>query len=290
VILTPADLEWPAEAFRGLQDPPPALFLRGRLPPAGVPALAVVGTRRATPYGVRMASRIAEDLARRGFWIVSGLAVGIDTAAHVAALAAAPAGGTLAVLGCGLDHPYPVENLALRERIAREGGVLSEHPPGTPPLQSHFPRRNRIVAALAQGVLVVEAPLKSGALITARIANLLGREVFAVPGPADRFTHVGCHALLRAGEAALVASTEDLLLALGFETGSAPAGGSPLPAPPAGPAATVWAALDPDEPRDADDLCRRTGLSPDEVTEGLTLLELDGRAERVPGAGHLRRA
>jgi DNA processing protein len=287
-VLTPADDAWPREAFAALHDPPLALFVRGRWPAAWSLAVAMVGTRRATAYGRRLAGEIAADLAAHGHAIVSGMALGIDGAAHEGALAGAPADvpATVAVLGSGLDVPYPPENAALLEAIVERGAAVSEHPPGTEPQKGHFPRRNRLVAALGAALVVVEAPAKSGALLTARIAVELGREVLAVPGPAREPTSAGCHALLRKQEAALCESADDVRAALGLDAlGETRAAAEP----PAGPALALWTLIEPGELVDADALCRRSGLGPDEVAEGLAVLESEGRLARVPGAGYVRR-
>ena len=297
-VTTPADADYPW-VVRASPDPPAALYVRGTTHPIGEagpgapPLVAIVGTRAASPYGLRTARRLAEDLARAGVVVVSGFARGIDGAAHAGALAGG--GATIGVLGCGADVVYPPEHHALAGEIVARGALVSEHPPGTPPHPGHFPRRNRIVAALSRAVVVVEAPLASGALLTARLAADLGRDVLAVPGPVDRGGHAGCHRLLRDG-ATLVETATDVLEALGLgprrRGGDASAAGLPSSAPPElalpGPPGVVWGALDLDEPRDADDLARRTGLSPDAVAAALTTLELEGRVTRVPGAGFLR--
>jgi len=288
--LTPEDACWPRTAFGALHEPPCALFVRGTLPEATRPAVAVVGTRAATPYGLRVARELAEGLARRGVVVVSGLALGIDAAAHGGALAAgAAAPSTVAVLGCGLAVSYPPENGSLREDVARAGALVSEHAPDVPPERWHFPRRNRIVAALARAVVVVEAPLRSGALITAGFALEQGREVLAVPGPIGRFSHEGGHRLLKEGSASLCRGLDDVLLALGLEA----AGGAPcspaLPPPPPGPQLALWRLLSPDEALNADGLCRASALPAAEVATALAALELDGRVVRVPGVGYLRR-
>jgi DNA processing protein len=194
-------------ALREVAGMPPALYVRGALRDADALAVAVVGARRATPYGVEMAERLAGDLARRGVTIVSGLARGIDTAAHRGALRAG--GRTIAVLGCGVDVVYPRENARLAAEIAERGALVSEFPPGTPPLASNFPRRNRVIAGLALGVVVVEASARSGSSITAGWAADLGREVMAVPGRATSEMSRGCHALIKDG-ATLVESWEDV--------------------------------------------------------------------------------
>jgi DNA processing protein len=306
-VLTPSDDGYPARV-KTSPDAPAALFVRGRLPPSaeeGVPPwAAVVGTRAASPYGLRVARTMGEDLGRGGVVVVSGLARGVDGAAHAGALAGG--GLTVAVLGCGADVAYPPEHEALATEIAARGAVVSEHPPGTPPHPGHFPRRNRIVAALAHAVIVVEAPTRSGALGTARIAVELGRDVFAVPGPVDRGTHGGCHRLLRDGHAVVCEGARDVWASLGraspaesASAGASPdatedgipaarAGGRPAGRPGGGPALVVWQALDRDDALDADELSRRTGLTPDAVAVAITDLELDGRIVRVPGVGFLR--
>lgn len=289
-ILTPDLGGWPHAAFQGLADAPAALFLSGRLPGAAQPCAAIVGTRRASPYGLRVARELAEALARRGVCVVSGLAVGIDAAAHAGALRAATAEPpTLAVLGNGTAVAYPPENALLSAEIARRGGLLSEHPPDTPPDRWHFPRRNRLVAALARVLVVVEAPLSSGAMLTAALAVQAGREVLAVPGPIDRFVHEGSHRLLRDGSAALCRGPQDVLEALGlrFDAPAGP-GPNPLPLPPPGPQLTLFGLLAQDEALDADALCRASGLGADEVGAALAALELDGRVRRLPGVGYLR--
>ncbi len=281
-VVTPADDAWPRTAFEGLDDPPCALYLRGRLPEADAIGVAVVGTRDATPYGLRVAREIAIGLAEAGLWIVSGFAVGVDGAAHEGALEAA--GSTLAVLGCGIDFGYPLAHTDLKDDVAATGGLLSEHPPGTPPQKWHFPRRNRLVAALSSATVVVEAPARSGALITARLALDLGREVLAVPGSVFGPGRAGCHRLLRQG-AALCESAQDILEVLGLDGAQRHALRGP---PTTEPEALLWHLLDDSEAVDAAELCRRTGLGAAEVAAALTTLELDGRVQRLPGVGFLR--
>jgi len=283
-LLTPVDAAWPQAAFSGLVDAPCCLFLRGRLPGPEAPAVAVVGTRDASPYGLRVAGRIAGELALAGVWVVSGFALGIDGAAHEAVVAAG--GATLAVLGCGLDHDYPVAHGDLRLALLERGGLLSEHGPGVEPRRYHFPRRNRIVAALSQAVVVVEAPERSGALITARLALDLGREILAVPGSVFRSGQAGCHLLLRKGTAGLCTGSHDVLTQLGIDPQGRAA--RERRAPVSGPEAVLWRALDDEEALDANELCRRTGLGPDEVGIALTELEMEGRVRRLPGVGYLR--
>jgi DNA processing protein len=195
----------------GIASPPPVLYLRGRLAPEDAVAVALVGARRATAYGQDVAKEMAGELARRGVTIVSGLARGIDGAAHWGAVEAG--GRTLAVLGCGLDTVYPPEHATLARRVEQAGAILSEFPIGTPPVRLNFPRRNRIISGLSLGVVVVEAGVESGALITAHHALEQGREVFAVPGRVHARYSEGCHRLIKAG-AKLAETWEDVLVEL----------------------------------------------------------------------------
>lgn len=206
-LLTLGDAEYPAN-LRFTACPPPVLYLRGRLEPEDQQALALVGTRRPSEYGLAAARAFTRDLAAAGYTIVSGLARGIDAEAHVAALHAG--GRTLAVLAHGLDQVYPREHRRLAERVSGQGAVVSEFPLGVDPQPANFPRRNRIISGLSQGVLVVEAGLESGALITAHWAGEQGRDVFAVPGPYHSNQSRGSHALIQDG-AKLVTCAADVL-------------------------------------------------------------------------------
>jgi DNA processing protein len=250
------------------------------------PALAIVGSRSATPQGTANARAFARDLAARGWCIVSGLALGIDAAAHEGALDATAGAGTVAVVGTGLDRVFPAAHRALAHRIGAAGALLSEYAPGTPPLRQHFPERNRIIAGLAQGTLVVEAALASGSLITARLASEAGREVFAIPGSIHSPQARGCHALIRQG-AKLVETAEDIVEEL--------RGQRPLPLPGAGDdAATadedpLLAALGHD-PVTLDALLARTGDSAAVLSARLLELELEGRVARLPGGLYQRLA
>src|SRR3989442_7881939 len=196
------------ELLRAIHDPPAVLYCDGSVEPGDRQAVAIVGSRQATPYGLRITEALAGELSALGFTIVSGFARGIDAAAHRAALAAG--GRTIAVLGCGLDVDYPPGHASLRAEIAGSGAVLTEFAPGTPPRATNFPRRNRIISGLALGVVVVEAAEDSGSLITARLALEQGREVFAVPGPIDAPTSRGPHGLLKQG-AKLVETVNDIV-------------------------------------------------------------------------------
>lgn len=207
ILLAPGDARYPV-ALLDLEDPPAVLYAMGRLDLVERPAVAMVGARRATSYGLQIASSFARQLARAGVTVVSGLALGIDATAHAATLEAN--GATIAVQGTGVDVPYPRANTALHARIAREGLVLSELPPGRTAHAGAFPRRNRLIAALADVVVVVEAGTKSGSLITAQLGVALGRMVAAVPGPIDRESSMGANLLLRDG-AQTVTSVDDVL-------------------------------------------------------------------------------
>ncbi len=206
-ILTFADPLFP-DLLRNIPDPPPVLYVRGQAPALRLPQIAVVGSRNPSPDGVRQARQFAGELARLGIGITSGLALGIDTQAHVGAMDAG--GVTIAVQGCGPDQVYPRRNSGLAQRIEEQGAVLTEFGFGMPPLAANFPRRNRIISGLSLGTLVVEAARRSGSLITANIAATQGREVFAIPGSIKNPLAQGCHHLIRQG-AKLVAGVDDIL-------------------------------------------------------------------------------
>lgn len=210
-VLVPEHGDYPRPLAK-IPDPPGVLFLRGTLQPSDALSVAIVGTRHATSYGIRHAERFAGSLARAGYAVVSGLARGIDAAAHRGALAAG--GRTLAVLGSGVLNIYPPEHQTLAEEVIAHGAILSEVPPRAPPLGHAFPQRNRIITGLCLGVLVIEAGERSGALISARHAMEQGREVFALPGSIDSVASRGCHQLIRDG-AKLVERIEDVLEELG---------------------------------------------------------------------------
>jgi len=255
-------------ALGDLRDPPARLFVRGGPLPAAAGAVAIVGTRAATPYGRALATRLAADLARRGLAVVSGLARGIDACAHAGALEAG--GATVAVLPSALDHVTPAEHAALAGRIAGSGAVVSEVTEGGPFGRGAFVRRNRLIAALAAVTVVVEAGETSGALATAGLARALGRTVLAVPGDVDRPGSRGTLALLRQGVRPC-ADAGDVLRALG-------AGGER----PATPEARLLAGLGP-EPRHVEALARDSGASPAETLAMLLRLEWSGLAVSHPG-------
>ncbi len=206
-IVTQLDEGYPAR-LREIHDPPLVIYRKGRWPQPDEAAVAIVGSRRASLYGQQAAERLAYELALRGVTVISGLARGIDAAAHRGALRAD--GRTVAVLGSGMSRLYPPEHEALAAEVAERGAVLSEYPMGMAPLPHNFPRRNRVISGLSLGVVVVEAADRSGALITADMALEQGREVFAVPGPVDSVTSQGTHGLLKQG-ARLVTSVEDIM-------------------------------------------------------------------------------
>jgi DNA processing protein len=210
-ILTESHSDYP-RALREIHDPPGVLFVRGSIKPQDALAVGMVGTRHATQYGLRQAERLAGSLARAGLTIVSGLARGIDAAAHRGALAAG--GRTIAVLASGVASIYPPEHAQLADEIAANGALISEAPPHAEPLSGTFPQRNRLISGMSLGVIIIEAADRSGALITARHAMEQGRDVFAVPGNVDSRTSRGCHRLIRDG-AKLVESADDVLEELG---------------------------------------------------------------------------
>ena len=284
-ILTLADGDYPAGLLH-TADPPPMLWLEGQLPargPAPWPqALAIVGSRNPTPQGLDNARDFARSLAQAGWTIVSGLALGIDGAAHEGALAGVGPGplSTIAVVGTGLDQVYPRRHQALAGRIARHGLLVSEWPLGMPPRAENFPRRNRIISALSRGTLVVEAALQSGSLITARCASEQGREVFAIPGSIHSPLSRGCHALIKQG-AKLVETAQDILDEL--------APGAPLPVTAALPGFSTEGAADDllqalgFDPVTLDALQARTGLPTPQLQARLLDLELQGAVARLPG-------
>jgi DNA processing protein len=271
-------------------DPPGLLFVRGTLLPVDAVALAIVGTRHATQYGNAQADRLASGLARAGYTIVSGLARGIDAAAHRAAMQSG--GRTLAILGSGVLNIYPPEHEELAGEVSRHGAIISESPPRSPPLSGAFPQRNRIISGLCLGVIVVEASERSGALITARHAMEQGREVFAVPGRvSDRNSH-GCHRLIRDG-AKLVETVDDVLEELGPLVAAAPRDDGreirhPIELQLNELEQTVLAAVD-DDPTSIDNILVATGLTAANVLSTISVLEMRKLIRRVSG-NRVRRA
>ena len=262
------------------QDAPPVLFYIGLRAVLAQPAVAIVGSRHATPQGLENARNFATALSRAGLAIVSGLALGIDGAAHEGALEGS--GSTIACIGTGPDRVYPAAHRDLAHRIAKAGGIVSEFIPGTPPLRYNFPRRNRLISGLSKGVLVVEATLQSGSLITARLAGDQGREVLAIPGSIHSPFSRGCHRLIRDG-AKLVETAQDVLVELDI-AGIAPTASTVdgAGAPLSTPHASIVAALGGD-PCGVDTLVERTRLDVDALGAALVELELEGLVASLPG-------
>jgi DNA processing protein len=275
-------------ALTTIADPPPVLWTRGRVEVLSVPAVAIVGSRGASPYALAVAEQLAADLAARGVVIVSGLARGVDSAAHRGALSAG--GITVAVLGSGVDVVYPPEHASLAAAIDASGAVISELVPGTRPQQRFFPLRNRIISGLSRAVVVIEAGEKSGSLITARCALDQGRDVLAVPGNILTGRNRGAHALLRDG-ARIVESADDILEELGVRSiGGRPAegGGHEAAAKAAAAADPVLACLVPGEPSNLDEISERSGLAPPRLLPRLFELELQGVVRRAGGGRFVR--
>jgi len=283
-VVTLADDAYPRLLLE-IHDPPPLLYARGRLELLRRPSLAIVGSRNATAQGERNTETFAKAFSEAGLCIVSGLALGIDAAAHRGGLAGV--GSTIAVLGTGIDVTYPSRNSALAAEIAKNGLLLSEFPLGTNAAAHNFPRRNRLISGLAQGCLVVEAALASGSLITARAAAEQGREVFAVPGSIHSPLSKGCHALIKAG-AKLAESADDVLAELsGFRRTGYASTTSTQAAVPSPEREALLAHMGFD-PVDVDSLCARAGLTADQVSSELLRLELDGRVAALPGGLYQR--
>jgi DNA processing protein len=294
VALLPATSpDYPA-LLRESPDAPAVLHVRGDLRVLAEPQLAMVGSRNPTAGGRATAREFAAFFARAGLTVTSGLALGIDAACHEGALAAG--GPTVAVLGCGLDQIYPRNHEKLAERIAAQGALISEFPPGTEPRAACFPQRNRIIAGLSHGTLVIEAAEKSGSLITARLAGVAGRDVFALPGSIHNPLARGCHQLIRQG-AKLVERPEDVLCELKISlSAQLVAGPSPESAVPCSGAPL----LDKEykilldalafEPASVDNLIERTGLNSESIASMLLILELDGHVAPHPGGRYSRMA
>jgi DNA processing protein len=276
--------------LRELADAPVALYVRGDAALLASPQLAMVGSRNPSTEGRHNAEAFSEYLAGCGLTITSGMALGIDAASHRGALKGG--GRTVAVWGTGLDKPYPPAHRELAEEIADKGLLVSEFPPGTPPLPGHFPRRNRLISGLSLGTLVVEAASRSGSLITARLAGEQGREVFAIPGSIHNPMSRGCHRLIRDG-AKLVESAGDILeeLAPLLKLESTQARAAPIHAGAGAPEDPEYALLLNSmdyAPTSVDALVERTGLTPDVVSSMLLMLELQGQVEASPGGRYSR--
>lgn len=279
-IVTFGDANYP-QLLLQTADPPPVLYVKGRLDLLNKPSLAIVGSRNASAQGIENAAGFARALSEAGITIVSGLALGIDAAAHHGGLQGP--GSSLALVGTGLDIVYPARNKALAHELAANGTLVSEYPLTTPPLANNFPRRNRLISGMSLGCLVVEAALQSGSLITARSANEQGREVFAIPGSIHSPLAKGCHALIKQG-AKLVDDAKDILEELKLA--------ADLPSPRAMPelAADESSLLGHlgFEPCDLDALCARALLGADVVSGLLLKLELLGLVENLPGNRYQR--
>ena len=291
VLITADDHNYPPQ-LAATAGAPPALFVLGEPAVLSSPQLAIVGSRSATAAGRDTAFEFAVRLSAAGLAITSGLAAGIDAAAHRGAIAAG--GRTIAVCGTGLDQVYPAENAGLAAAIAAQGALVSEFSMGTPPLAANFPRRNRLLSGLARGVLVIEAAARSGSLITARLAGEQGRDVMAVPGSIHNALARGCHRLIKDG-AALVESPEDVLATIGFRSlAAAPAAAADSPPK----ARKSGSGLDSAEemllnalgfePADLDKLVERTGFAAHSVASMLQMLELEGRIESLAGGRYSR--
>jgi DNA processing protein len=279
------DPDYPVN-LAAIPDPPVVLFVLGRVEPRDLVSIAIVGSRAASPMGMTFTERLSAELASFGVTVVSGFALGIDSAAHRGALKGK--GRTLAVLGCGLDMDYPRGNDKLKQAIRENGALMTEFPLGTPPAPGHFPMRNRIISGLSLGVVIVEAAHRSGSLITARLALEQGREVFAVPGMARHYRSVGPHKLLKQG-AKLVETAEDILeeiRPLIRRSGEARSARGEEGSPPRGEftpdEAKALEALD-QNPQHVDDICRSLRWPAARVMAVLLSLELKGAARQLPG-------
>jgi DNA processing protein len=275
-VVTLADRDYPPRLLQ-IPDPPPLLYVKGRAEWLAHPSLAIVGSRNATAQGMANAEAFAKTLSDAGLTIVSGLALGADTAAHRGGLAGVAS--SVAVLGTGVDIVYPARNRALAHELAKRGALVSEFALGTKALAGNFPRRNRLISGLALGCLVVEAAADSGSLITARLAAEQGREVFAIPGSIHSPLAKGCHALIKHG-AKLVESARDILEELQLP---APATAAALPAAATDPAARRLLDALGDDSCDRDTLAARSRLQPPELAALLTQLEIEGHVAQLPG-------
>lgn len=278
--ITLADENYPP-LLREIIDPPLALHVRGDASLLSTLSVAIVGSRRATPYGINAAQRLSKEIGSAGVTIVSGLARGVDTAAHQAALDAGVP--TIGVLGTGIDVVYPREHRALYRRMIESGAIVSELPPGTPPKREHFPVRNRIISGLTKGTVIVEATTRSGSLITARMAAEQGRDVFAVPGSIFSDKSEGTHRLIQYG-AKLVHDADDVLEELGPDLHAIRAKRET----PEGPLAEVLAVLTREEGSHVDAVAARLKRSSAGVAESLLQLELGGWIKALPGARYVR--
>ena len=269
-ITDPAYPQW----LRNIADPPAVLYARGRIELLNAPSIAIVGSRNATPQGIRDAEAFARALSDAGWCVVSGMALGIDAAAHRGALAGR--GSSVAVLGTGPDIVYPARNRELAHALATEGALVTEFAPGTPSIAGNFPRRNRLISGLARGVLVVEAAQRSGSLITAREAGEQGRDVFAIPGSIHSPLSKGCHKLIREG-ATLVETAADVMAELGGDGIEAAAPDSP------GTLEEALLAAMEHSPVCLDQVVQRTGIAAASIAASFSQLEMEGRIVSLPG-------
>jgi len=276
-VLTLADPDYPRQLLQ-IPDPPVLLYVTGDTRLLGAPSLAIVGSRNATQQGMTNAERFARALSEAGLAIVSGLALGIDAAAHRGGLAGR--GSTMAVLGCGANVVYPMANQPLFAQIAENGAIVSEFPLDTPPSRENFPRRNRLISGLSRGCLVIEAALASGSLITARLAAEQGREVYAIPGSIHSPLSKGCHALIKQG-AKLVESAQDVLEELGLNAGTHATPNT------SGVLDGLLQHMGYD-PCTIDTLIQRTGLTAEAISAMLLTLELEGKVGSLPGGIYQR--
>jgi len=285
-ILAYGDAEYPP-LLREIHDPPMLLFLKGKQVPANTTFISVVGSRNPTPYGLKTAEEIAQGLARRGLGIVSGMARGIDSAAHWGCVGGK--GFTVAVLGTGIDIIYPASNRKLFQEITEHGAVITEFPLGTPPEPKNFPIRNRIISGLSKGVVVVEATKNSGSLITAELGLEQGREVFAVPGSIHSFKSMGCHYLIKQG-AKLVENSDDILDELGLNYPFAKKTDTlkEPPLPIMEEAERIIYEIIGDFPLHIDQIAREGRMEPSTVSSTLMKMELKGLVRQLPGKFFVR--
>ncbi|MCX6640045.1 MAG: DNA-processing protein DprA [bacterium] len=273
------DEEYPAQ-LKEIHDPPALLFVRGSLPAQEEACVAIVGTRDPSLYGIQQSHRIAEELARQGIGVVSGMARGVDTSAHEGCLQGE--GRTYAVFGCGIDTIYPTENKSIAKKIETTGGLISEFLPGTQPDPGLFPRRNRLISGLSLGVLVIQGDIKSGALITARCALEHNREVFALPGSVEDRRSRGPHSLIREG-ATLITSSQDVVEAIGMQFRSTDERGIPRPMPVLNASEQQLVVKLSFDPIHIDQLVRNLGLPVQSVLADLLGLEMKGIISQLPG-------
>ena len=283
-IITLADPEYP-QALLEIADPPTVLYVRGRLDLLNRPTLSIVGSRNPTPQGIQNTESFASAFARAGLTIASGLALGIDAAAHRGALAAK--GNTVAFVGTGIDRIYPARNRDLALEIGAKGCIVSEFPLGSPVMAANFPRRNRLISGVSRGVLVVEAAIESGSLITARLAGEQGREVFAIPGSIHSPQARGCHKLIKQG-AKLVETAEDVLEELRWSSSLSTSRASENNEDSSSNESNELLSLIGFDPCAVDELSARSGMSADALSVLLLHLELEGQIARLPGGSFQR--